>query len=368
MAAGGRAAERPSRLDPGSTIGILGGGQLGRMIAIAAARLGYRCHVFEPAPDSPAAQVCARSTVADYDDRAALDAFAAAVDVVTLEFENVPEEPVRYLAERVPVRPGPQVLAVAQDRLIEKRFLNDIDVPTTPFAEVIDPASLEAAVARIGRPAVLKSARGGYDGKGQVAIRPETDLVQAWREMGSDRGILEGWVDFAMEISVIVAHGLHGDTAAYAPVENRHVDHILDTTIAPAAIAPGVAAQARSLASRTAEKLDVTGLLAVEMFVTWKGELLVNEIAPRPHNSGHWTIDGCAISQFQQLVRAICGLPLGSTERHSDAEMKNLIGDAVETWPAILAEPGARLHLYGKTETRPGRKMGHVTRLRPRRD
>ncbi len=356
----------PQRLDPGSTIGILGDGQLGRMIALAAAKLGYRCHTFADTPDSPAAQVCAASTLADYRDTAALDRFAAAVDVVTLEFENVPEESVRYLAGRVPVRPGPSVLAVAQDRMLEKNFLNGIGIATAPYAHVTDLPSLEAAVARIGRPAVLKTAKFGYDGKGQVTIGPDTDLAAAFAETKTDHAVLEGWVDYALEISVIVGRGLDGAMAAYVPVENRHVNHILDTTIAPAGIAPGIAARAGEIARKAAEALKVIGLLAVEMFVTLDGEVLVNEIAPRPHNSGHWTIDACDVSQFQQLVRAICGLPLGSTERHSDAEMKNLIGDEVLQWPALLAEPGARLHLYGKTAIRPGRKMGHVTRLRPR--
>jgi 5-(carboxyamino)imidazole ribonucleotide synthase len=355
----------PERLDPGSTIGILGDGQLGRMIALAAARLGYRCHTFADTPDSPAAQVCAASTLADYRDTRALDAFADAVDVVTLEFENIPEDSVRYLAGRVPVRPGPDVLAVAQDRMLEKDFLNSIGIPTAPYAHVTDLPSLEAAVARIGRPSVLKTAKFGYDGKGQVAIGRDTDLAGALKETNTDHAVLEGWVDFALEISVIVARGLNGEVAAYVPVENRHVNHILDTTIVPAGVSPGIAARAGEIARKAAESLNVIGLLAIEMFVTWKGEVLVNEIAPRPHNSGHWTIDACAISQFQQLVRAICGLPLGSTERHSDAVMKNLIGDEANQWLDLLAEPGARLHLYGKSEIRPGRKMGHVTRLRP---
>jgi 5-(carboxyamino)imidazole ribonucleotide synthase len=355
-------------IEPGSVIGILGGGQLGRMIALAAARLGYRCHVFSDEPGSPAEQVCDTATVANYDDRAALDAFAAAVDVVTLEFENIPEEPVKYLAERVAVRPGPKALATAQDRLLEKSFLNSIGIATTPYEPVGSVESLERAVKVIGRPSVLKTTRGGYDGKGQVKIEADTDLAAAFAEMGTGPGILEGWVDFALEISVIAARGLGGEIVSYVPVENRHKNHILDTTTAPAGVTPGVAARAGDIARRAIEALDIIGLLAVEMFVTWKGEVLVNEIAPRPHNSGHWTIDACAISQFQQLVRAICGLPLGSPARHSDAVMKNLIGDDVEQGPTILAEPEARLHLYGKSETRPGRKMGHVTRLTTRRD
>lgn len=357
-----------ARLDPGSTIGILGDGQLGRMIALAAARLGYRCHTFADKPDSPAAQVCIASTVADYGDEAALDAFAAAVDVVTLEFENVPENSVRYLAEKVPVRPGPEALATAQDRLLEKNFLNGLGIGTAPYAHVTSLSSLESAVATIGRPAVLKTAKFGYDGKGQLTIDSDTNLVEAFRQLHTDHAILEGWVDFALEISVIVARGINGETASYIPVENRHVNHILDTTIVPAGVSPGITARAGEMARRAAEKLNVIGLLAVEMFVTWNGDVLVNEFAPRPHNSGHWTIDGCAISQFQQLTRAICGLPLGSTERHSDAVMKNLIGDEVNEWLKFLGEPGTRLHLYGKNEVRPGRKMGHVTRLEPRKD
>jgi len=358
----------PPRLDPGSVIGILGGGQLGRMIALAAARLGYRCHIFSDVPDSPATQVCATSTVADYSDREALDRFARAVDVVTLEFENIPEMAVRAVAERVPVRPGPKALAIAQDRILEKNFLNGIGIATAPYCHVTDRSSLDDAVKAVGCPSILKTATSGYDGKGQIVVGTESDLDAVYRDIGTDHAVLEGFVDFAMEISVIVARGLNGDIAAYVPVKNRHVDGILDTTIVPAGISPGAAARAGKIARRAIEALDIVGLLAVEMFVTWDGEVLVNEIAPRPHNSGHWTIDGCAISQFQQLVRAICGLPLGSTQRHSDAVMKNLVGDEVNAWLEILAEPGARLHLYGKTETRPGRKMGHVTRLSPRRD
>ena len=354
------------RLEPGSVIGILGGGQLGRMIALAAARLGYRCHIFSDLADSPAEHVSDKTIVAAYTDLSALDKFSAAVDVVTLEFENIPEEPVKYLAEKVAVRPGPNVLATAQDRITEKMFLNNIGIKTAPFEPVTNAVELKTAVEKIGRPSVLKTARFGYDGKGQVKIDLDTDLDTAFSQMGKGPGILEGWVDYALEISVIVARGMDGEIVSYVPVENRHVNHILDTTIAPAGVSPGVAAGAGSIARRAAEALDVVGLLAVEMFVTWNGEVLVNEIAPRPHNSGHWTIDACAISQFQQLVRAICGLPLGSTERHSDAEMKNLIGDGVGAWPTIVADANARLHLYGKSEIRPGRKMGHVTQLKPR--
>lgn len=353
-------------IPPGSVIGIVGGGQLGRMTAIAAARLGYRCHIFCPDADPPAAHVAAAHTRAAYDDAEALGAFAAAVDVVTFEFENIPADSVARLAQRVPVRPSAHVLAVAQDRQHEKAFFNDIGIPTAPWRLVTGPEALARAVAEIGRPAVLKTTRLGYDGKGQVKITDDTDLDAAWRDMGGPEGILEGFVDFDREISVIVARGVDGAMAHYVPVENIHVHHILDTTLAPARVPAAVAAEAEAVADRAAQALDLVGLLAVEMFVTRDGGVLVNEMAPRPHNSGHWTIDACYTDQFEQLVRAVCGLPLGLPERHSDAEMKNLIGAAAEEWPTLLREPGARLHLYGKAEARPGRKMGHVTRLRPR--
>jgi 5-(carboxyamino)imidazole ribonucleotide synthase len=350
-------------LAPGATIGILGGGQLGRMIALAAARLGYRCHIFADEEDSPAAQVCNRATVADFYDMAALDAFAAAIDVATIEFENIPAEAVRRIAARKPTLPRPEILEIAQDRLREKDFLRAIGVATTAYRAVHDAAELESIARDFGAPAVLKTVRMGYDGKGQVMLRPDTPAAQAWRRMGGEIGILEKFVDFACEISVIIARSANGEWAAYPPVENRHTNHILDTTIAPARIAAALARQAEAVARHIAEKLDLVGLLAVEMFVTRTGELLVNELAPRPHNSGHWTIDACLTSQFEQLVRAICGLPLGSVAHHSEAVMHNLLGDQVERWREALADPFAKLHLYGKSEVQPGRKMGHVTRL-----
>jgi 5-(carboxyamino)imidazole ribonucleotide synthase len=352
---------------PGGTIGILGGGQLGRMIALAAASLGYRCHVYCPERESPAKLVTAFATTAAYEDTAALTAFAATVDVVTFEFENVPAETAERLAALKPVRPGPTALRIAQDRLAEKDFLRSVEVGTADYASVTSAAELVRATRSIGRPAVLKTARFGYDGKGQIMIGPETDLAAAWKNLGTEIGILEAFVDFSCELSVIVARGATGAWATYVPVENRHVNHILDTTIAPARISPDVAMRAEAIARHIAEKLDIIGLLAVEMFVTQQGEVLVNEIAPRPHNSGHWTIDACTTSQFEQLVRAICGLPLGSSERHSDAVMKNLIGVGVDHWREALDDPTAKLHLYGKTETSLGRKMGHVTKLMPRR-
>jgi 5-(carboxyamino)imidazole ribonucleotide synthase len=357
-----------SVIAPGATIGILGGGQLGRMTAMAAAELGYRCHIFCPEKDSPAAQVSAQTTVADYTDVAAMTKFAREVDVVTYEFENIPHEPVAAIADVTAVRPSPNVLRITQDRLKEKDFLNSVGVATARYQEVNDEAGLARAVRDIGRPAVLKTARMGYDGKGQVAVRAETDLARAWAAMKGQQGILEGFIDFTTEISVIVARSGDGGSANYVTVENLHKNHILDQTIAPARVGADQAMKAEAIARHVAQQLELIGVLAVEMFVTRDGQVLVNELAPRPHNSGHWTIDACATSQFEQLVRAICGLPLGSPERHSDAVMKNLIGDEVKQWPELVKEPHAKLHLYGKAEARTGRKMGHVTRLQPRRD
>jgi 5-(carboxyamino)imidazole ribonucleotide synthase len=354
-------------LPPGSTIGILGGGQLGRMTALAAANLGYRSHIFVPEPDSPATQVTPLATIAPYEDEAALERFAHAVDVVTFEFENVPAATAEFLAARRPVRPGPDVLAIAQDRLREKDFLRSIGVATAGYRAIDGAEALARALAERKRRAVLKTVRYGYDGKGQVMLQPESDPAASWRAMGGRLGILEEFVDYRCEVSVIVARGVGGEAAVYPTVENRHVNHILDETIAPARIEPAIAGEAERIARHVAVALDLVGLLAVEMFVTKGGEVLVNELAPRPHNSGHWTIDACATSQFEQLVRTVCGLPLGSTAPHADAVMKNLIGDEVESWPEILREPAAKLHLYGKAKARPGRKMGHVTRLTPRR-
>jgi len=353
-------------IEPGGTIGILGGGQLGRMTALAAASLGYRCHIFCPEHDSPAMQVTAASTVAPYEDETALARFADAVDIVTFEFENVPAATAAFLAARKPLQPRPGVLAICQDRLREKDFLGSIGVPTTRYRAIGGEDELRRAVREIGPRSILKTARLGYDGKGQSSIDATSDPAAIWGAARTDRAILEAYVDFAREISVIVARGAGGIAAAYVPVENRHVHHILDTTVAPAAIDPALGARADTLARDIAARLDLVGILAVEMFVTRSGELLINELAPRPHNSGHWTVDACVTSQFEQLVRAICGLPLGSPERHSDAVMKNLIGADVASWREALDEPSAKLHLYGKSGAAPGRKMGHVTRLSPR--
>lgn len=356
-------------LPPGSTIGILGGGQLGRMIALAAAQLGYPCHVFCPGRDEPATQVAAGSTLAPYEDELALERFAEAVDVVTLEFENVPVATTEFLAERVPVRPGSHVLYTCQNRLREKDFLASINVPTARYMEASGPDALARALRDFGTPVILKSAEFGYDGKGQVRLSQATEARTAWEEMRrhapDSPAIIESFVDFHAEISVIVARGLDGAIATYPAVENKHRNHILEQTIAPARLPHDVMERAEIIARHVAEGLDLVGLLGVEMFVTVDSQVLVNELAPRPHNSGHWTLDACLTSQFEQLVRAVTGLPLGSIERHANAVMRNLLGDDVERWRELAADPAARLHLYGKREARPGRKMGHVTRLQP---
>ena len=351
---------------PGATIGILGGGQLGRMLAIAAAPLGYRCRIFSPEPDGPAAQVAAAETVAPYDDRVALDAFGAAVDVVTVEFENVPAEALERLAGMVPVRPGARSLRIAQNRIAEKDFCRGLGLETTPYAPVEDAGGAAAADALIGRPAVLKTQTLGYDGKGQTVLAAGDDLLDAWHgALGGRPAILEALAPIEREVSAIVARAADGAVASFDPVENRHVNGILDVTLAPADLSPALAAGAQEGAARIARALDHVGVLCVELFVTADGRLLVNEIAPRVHNSGHWTIEGCATSQFAQHIRAVCGLPLGSPARRANAAMKNLIGADAEHWPALAADPAAHLHLYGKADVRDGRKMGHVTWLGP---
>lgn len=349
-------------IPPGASIGIIGGGQLGRMAALAAARLGYDCVILTPEADSPASRVARDAVVAPYDDPAALAAFADAVDVVTFEFENVPAPAVAWLAERLPVRPSWTVLETAQDRILEKTFLNRAGIETAPWRPVHGPDDLRAALADLGTPAVLKTTRLGYDGKGQVKLEAGADPVAAWDSLGTDAAILEGFVDFDMEASVIVARGPDGALATYDAVQNIHANHILDTTLAPAPLPDAVRAAARDLGRTAAKALDLIGLLAVELFVTRDGRLLANEMAPRPHNSGHWSLDGAVTDQFEQFVRAVCGLPLGSTDLVGrSARMKNLLGDDAADWAALLSDPKAHLHLYGKREARPGRKMGHVT-------
>ena len=356
-------------LRPGATIGILGGGQLGRMLATAAAELGFRCHVYCPDGESPAFDVAAARTVAAYENEAALAAFAGSVDVVTYEFENVPSATADFLGAQVDVLPGPRALAVSQDRLSEKELMQGLGIPVAPFAAVDDLAGLEAALERLGRPSILKTRRFGYDGKGQVAIRAGDDAAAAFEAIAGKPAVLEGFVTFAREVSALVVRGRNGETAVYDIVENVHRNHILATSTVPAKLAEATAEAARGIAAKVAEALDYVGLLAVEMFVVEEGgeeRLLVNEIAPRVHNSGHWTQDGCLVSQFENHIRAIAGWPLGSTIRHSDAVMTNLVGAEADEWQRLAAEPGARLHLYGKAESRPGRKMGHVNRIAPR--
>jgi 5-(carboxyamino)imidazole ribonucleotide synthase len=349
----------PEPLPPVSRSGLLGGGQLGRMLAMASARLGMATHVYEPAASPPAAQVATVTTTAAYDDLPALRAFAASVDVVTYEFENVPLAAIDAVLPLAPVRPGRRALEVAQDRVIEKDFLSGIGLGTAPYAAVDGPGALTGALAGIGTPAILKTRRLGYDGKGQARIAVPADAAAAWTAVGGAPSILERFVAFDREISVIAARGLDGTVAAFDPGENTHRDGILHRTTVPAAVPPATAQDAVLLAGRILNALDYVGVIGVELFATPSG-LLVNEIAPRVHNSGHWTEAACLVDQFEQHVRAICGWPLGDGRRHSDAEMLNLLGDDAAAAPTLR---DARVHLYGKTEARPGRKMGHVVRI-----
>jgi 5-(carboxyamino)imidazole ribonucleotide synthase len=355
-------------LKPDATIGILGGGQLGRMLALAGARLGFKCHVFAPSPDSPAFDVVHRVTCADYMDTEALDRFAADVDVITYEFENVPADTATFLSARKPVLPDPEVLATTQDRLAEKTFIASLAIGTARFAKVNSPADLAAAIDTIGVPAILKTRRFGYDGKGQLPIRNGSDRERAWHDLGASKAILEAFVPFEREISVVVARGQDGHVESFDVTENEHRDHILKTSRVPAAISAAVEAEARRIGETIANALSHVGVLAVEMFVVANGAghtVLVNEIAPRVHNSGHWTIDGCSVSQFEQHMRAVAGWPLGRPIRRGRVEMINLIGSEVEDYARWLTVPGASVHLYGKAAVRPGRKMGHVTRVFP---
>ncbi len=359
------------KLKPGDTIGILGGGQLGRMLAMAAARLGLRCQVFSPDPDSPAFDVVQRATCAEYADVEALELFASDVDVVTYEFENVPAATAMVLAARRPVLPAYKILETTQDRLIEKDFISRLGIGTAGYADVSSVGSLRAAIAKIGLPAVIKTRRFGYDGKGQAIIREGDDLDQVWQDLGTRSAILEAFVPFEREISVIAARSASGEVECFDVTENEHRDHILKISRAPAAIPDQLAAQALSIAGKIATALDYVGVLAVEMFVVpgnGAPTVLVNEIAPRVHNSGHWTLDGASISQFEQHIRAIAGWPLGKPVRHGElVTMTNLIGDDILSYEPWLTVPGATVHLYGKGAPRPGRKMGHVTEVTPPR-
>jgi 5-(carboxyamino)imidazole ribonucleotide synthase len=357
---------------PGGTLGIVGGGQLGRMTAMAARTLGYRVEVLDPDPRAPAAPVADHHHVAALDDREAALAFARRCDVITLEWENADADLLDELKAVTPVHPDPAVLRVAQHRLREKERARDLGLRTAPFARVRSDAELSRALERIGTPALLKTSTGGYDGRGQAPIRSASEAPEAFTalEGGERELILEGWVEFEAELSVVVARAGSGEMRSYPPVQNTHRDGILDSTLSPAPVPGEIAAEAVRISEALAEALEVVGVLAVELFLDPEGRLFVNEIAPRPHNSGHWTLEGCAVSQFEQLVRAVCGLPLGSTEPLSPTAMVNLLGEHLENADAAayrraLADPAAVLHLYGKAVGRRGRKMGHLTVTHP---
>jgi 5-(carboxyamino)imidazole ribonucleotide synthase len=353
-------------LPPGAVIGIAGGGQLGRMLAMAAARLGYRTIVLDPDTNCPAAQVANDHVASDYSDARAIAEFAARCDVVTYEFENVPVDAMRLANDAAPVFPPPSALQIAQDRLVEKRFLQAQGIATAPFAEVESAAALEKSLAAMPKGGILKTRRFGYDGKGQVRMKPGDDAAAAFAELGRQPCIVEGLVDFTHEVSVVAARGRSGALSVFDPAWNRHEGGILRESVVPAPVSEALLDEARSAARRMLEALDYVGVIGVEFFVTRDGALLANEFAPRVHNSGHWTEAACAVSQFEQHIRAICGLPLGDPARHSDCRMENLIGDEIERLPALLAQPGCVVHHYGKAQARPGRKMGHFTRIFPR--
>ena len=356
-------------LPPGSSIGILGAGQLGRMLALAAARLGFKCHIYCDA-HGPAMDVAAAHTIAPYDDLGALSRFAALIQVATYEFENVPLATARHLASLVALRPGARALEVAQDRLVEKTFISGLGIPVARFADVGSTGDLETLIRAWAAPAILKTRRLGYDGKGQVSVKAGGDAAAALNAIGNQPAILEQRIAFVREVSVLLVRGADGAVAAYDIPANTHKHGILDRSVVPSPLGAEAAAAATGIARRIAGALDYVGLLTVELFDLGEAAPLadrfaVNEIAPRVHNSGHWTIEACAISQFENHIRAVAGWPLGSCARHADAEMTNLIGADALDWRAVAAEPSAALHLYGKGEARPGRKMGHVTRLRP---
>lgn len=346
----------------GSTIGILGGGQLGRMLSVAAARLGFKTHIFEPGANPPAGHVADAVTTASYEDADALRSFAAACDVVTFEFENVPTAALDLIEAQVPIRPGREALRISQDRLTEKEFLQGLGLTVAPFADVSNAAAMATAVGKIGAPSILKTRRFGYDGKGQARLRTPEDADQAFADMNGAPAVLEGFVDFTHEVSVIAARSPAGDVACYDPGENVHRDGILHSTTVPAKLTSSQRMDAVLLAAKVLNALDYVGVLGVELFVTRQG-LIVNEIAPRVHNSGHWTQNGCTVDQFEQHIRAITGWPLGDGSRHADVVMENLIGDDMDRVPALAAEKDTALHLYGKAEVKAGRKMGHLNRI-----
>jgi 5-(carboxyamino)imidazole ribonucleotide synthase len=354
---------------PGATIGLMGSGQLGRMFAIAARRMGYRVNVFSPEKDTPAGQLADREVSGAYEDESAVRSFAKGLDLLTFEFENIPRQTVHWCAAECEVRPASSILHIAQNRLREKDFLSGAGIPVAPYRAVRSASELTTALKEITTPAILKSAAFGYDGKGQRLIDRQYDVDELWRERPGDELILERAIDFEMEVSVIAARGPDGTMATFPVCENMHRDHILDITVVPARVPANVEKSAADLARIIAEKMGLVGLLAVEMFLQRDGDLLVNELAPRPHNSGHWTIEGCATSQFEQHVRAVCGLPLGATEILGPSAMANLLGDLWQEgepkWAAALEVKGVHLHLYGKHHPRPRRKMGHLTALAP---
>jgi 5-(carboxyamino)imidazole ribonucleotide synthase len=354
---------------PGATIGVLGSGQLGRMFAMAARRMGYRVHTLSPDDDTPTGQVADVEIAAPYEDLDAVRAFARHVDVVTFEFENVPAETAEVAAQYAPVRPAGRILHTTQQRAREKAFLADHGFPVTPFVRVRRTGDLAAGIEQIGFPAVLKTASFGYDGKGQVLVTSSESAETAWDLMGRQEAVLEQLIGFDREVSMIGARGVAGWTLTYGLVENTHRNHILDTSVYPARVSPEVERRAGEIVRGLLDGLDVLGVLCVEFFVTKDGDLLINELAPRPHNSGHLTIDACLTSQFEQQLRAICGLPPGSVEQLRPAAMVNLLGDLWQgrtpDWAAACLVPGAHLHLYGKAEPRPGRKMGHLTAVAP---
>ena len=352
---------------PGSTIGVLGSGQLGRMFTIAARRMGYRVHTLSPDEDTPTGQVADLEIKAAYEDLDQVASFSRNVDVVTFEFENVPAGTAETAERWAPVRPGGTVLHITQQRIREKRFIAGAGLPLVPYREITSIAGLKNGLAELGYPAVLKSAAFGYDGKGQFLVKAPEDCAEAWAAVGAQEAVLEAFVDFESEISVVAARGLDGSFVHYGAIENQHSRRVLDVSLAPARLNARLAREAVEIARVVLDKLEVVGVLCVEFFVTRQGQLMINELAPRPHNSGHLTIDACVTSQFEQQLRAVCGLPLGSTQQHGPAAMANLLGDlwgqSHPAWIRAVAFPQVKLHLYGKLEARPGRKMGHLTAL-----
>ncbi|MBL95289.1 MAG: 5-(carboxyamino)imidazole ribonucleotide synthase [Magnetovibrio sp.] len=349
---------------PGSTIGIFGGGQLGRMMILAAVKLGYKCRIFCKEANSPAQFVATSVTIADYDNLAALNTFSKKVDIVTLEFENIPLKTIQFIEKKVPTQPSSQCLKISQDRVLEKTFISKV-ADVTPFHQVDNQATLQFAAKKLGYPVMLKTRQFGYDGKGQVLVEKKSKLNYAWKKLSKHKLILESCIQLKQEISVIVARKHDGTIVIFPPTENQHSKQILHSSRIPANISKKTERKVKKVAERICTKLKLVGILAVEFFISHTGQILVNEIAPRPHNSGHWTLDGCSTSQFEQHIRAICGLPFGPTNATHDVEMQNLLGKDIKNWKKLLSEPNARLHVYDKDKIKRDRKMGHVNRLYP---